>query len=119
MIRYNLPLIMVRCLLLTILIETVFAFILGIRKKKDYINIILVNVLTNPLVASLTFACNIFCGLNARNVLEMILEILVVITEGIVYYKYFNYKKINPFIVAILLNMMSYGLGIVLNSILY
>ena len=46
----NLPLILVRCLLLTIIIELVVALILSVRDKKDILNIILVNVLTNPVV---------------------------------------------------------------------
>lgn len=116
---YNLPLIMLRCLVLTVLIETIVAIILGVRKKKDILNIVLANIITNPPLVSSTFACNIFFGLQARNILEAILEISVVFIEGFIYYKYLDYKKINPFILALLLNVASYGLGEVYNYIFY
>ena len=116
---YNLPLIMARCLILTIIVEVLFAIILGVRKKKDILNITLANAITNPPLVSLTFACNLFFGLNARMILEYILEILVVFIEGFIYHKYLNFKKINPFVLALLLNIASYGLGIIYNYIFY
>jgi hypothetical protein len=116
---YNLPLIMARCLILTVLCETIFAIIIGVRKKRDIVNIILVNIMTNPPLVSITFACNIFYGIQARNILLTILEIAVVFIEGFVYYKYLDFKKINPFILALLLNAVSYGMGELYNYIFY
>ena len=53
MIINDLPIIMVKCLLCTIIIEVIVGLIIGIRDKKYIINITLVNVLTNPVVVSL------------------------------------------------------------------
>ena len=50
MLIKDIPFIMFKCLFLTILIETIFSFFIGLRKKKDIINVILVNVITNPIV---------------------------------------------------------------------
>lgn len=116
---YNLPLIMLRCLSLTALVETIFAIIFGVRKKKDILNIVLANIITNPPIVSITFACNIFFGLQIRNIILIILEIMVVFIEGVIYFKYLDYKKINPFILALLLNLLSYGFGELYNFILY
>ena len=50
----ELPIVMARCLFFTILIELIVALILKVRDKKDILNIILVNTMTNPLLVSLT-----------------------------------------------------------------
>ena len=46
MLLYALPKIMIICLISTLLIECTIAFILGIRNKKDILNVFLVNVLS-------------------------------------------------------------------------
>ena len=117
--KYNIIFIMIRCLLLTIVIESLFAIILGVRKKKDILNIILANIVTNPLVVSITFAMNFFYGLKIRNIAEGILEIVAVLVEGLMYHQYLNFKKINPFVLSLGLNIISYGFGIIYNLIFY
>ena len=41
MILDNLPIIMIKCLLFTIAIECIIGYIIGVRDKKDLLNIIL------------------------------------------------------------------------------
>ena len=53
-----LPYVMIVCLIFTVLIEITTALILKINKKKDLLNIVLVNIMTNPLVVALIFFIN-------------------------------------------------------------
>ena len=111
---YELPYYMAKCLILTILIETLFAFILGYRKK-DFLNVILVNIVTNPIVSTVPVYFNVKYGLFERNISLYTLEILTLLIEGFVYKKYMTNKKINPFILSLLLNFSSYFIGILIH----
>ena len=108
MLINELPKIMIECLLLTIIFELTVSIIIGVRNKKDILNIILVNILTNPLVVTIPVYFNVKYGLLERNISLYILEIITVITEGYIYKKVLNYKKINPFVISLVLNLSSY-----------
>ena len=118
MLISDLPKVMVISLACTIVIEVSIAFILGYRRK-DLINVLLVNVLTNPLLNSSIVAINVYWGLKARNICLYIFEILVVIVEGFIYQKYLDRRKINGYILSLILNIASYGLGLLINEIIY
>ena len=79
--------------------------------KKDFLNVALVNIMTNPLVVIISIYIGLKCGIFYRNIFLVVLEILVVITEGYVYSKYLDYKKINPYLLSLLLNLLSYFIG--------
>jgi hypothetical protein len=111
----DLPIIMIRCLLLTIVIEIIVGIIVGVRDKKDFINILLVNVLTNPLVVSLPIYLMIRYGPKARYISLGVLEVLAVLVEGFIYHKVLKYKKINPYVLSLILNLSSYLIGEVIN----
>lgn len=117
--RYNFVLQILISLIITIIFELLSSFIIGIRKKKDYLNIILVNFLTNPLLNGIVLFVNIYYGILYRNIVLYILEILVVIIEGLIYKKYLIFKKINPYLVSFILNISSYGLGLLVNKLIY
>lgn len=112
----NLPLILVRCLLLTILIEGVTALILGVRSKKDLLNTVLVNLITNPVVVFSVFTVGYFFGNRVRMPLEYAEEIAVVLIEGLIYNKVMDYRKINPFLLSLILNGASYACGFIFNK---
>lgn len=101
-------------LILTIIFEASFAFILGVRSKKDFINIILVNIATNPLINTIMIPVDLRCSYYLRKGILIFLEIMVVLVEGLIYKKYLEYRKINPFILSLLLNLFSYGVGIMI-----
>lgn len=115
MLINDLPLIMLRCLVLTIIIEVIVGLILKINNKKDIINIILVNFITNPIVVSIPVYINIKFGLLERNICLIILELLTLFIEGFIYKKVFNYKKINPYLISLILNISSYLIGEIIN----
>ena len=111
----ELPIVMVRCLILTILFETVLAFILKVRDKKDLLNVVLVQVITNPIVVSFPFVILLLKGIRYYQPTIYILEVITVIVEGFIYYKVLNYRKINPFLLSLILNGSSYLIGEILN----
>ena len=110
--------VMLICLVSTIIIEVSIAFILRYRRK-DLINVLLVNLLTNPLLNSSVIAINYFYGLKARNICLYIFEVLVVLIEGFIYSKYLERKKINGYLLSLILNIASYVIGLLINKIIY
>lgn len=114
----ELPLIMLICLSSTIVIELIMSLLLGIRNKKDILNVILVNIMTNPLVVSIHMYIT-YNRLFNTTISIIILEILVVLTEGFAYKKVLTFNKINPYILSLILNISSYFIGKLLNNIIY
>ena len=57
--------------------------------------------------------------LKARNIALIILEVLVVFVEGFIYQKYLKKRNINGYLLSLLLNISSYGLGLLINEIIY
>ena len=117
MIINKLPFIMLKCLICTIIIEIVIALILKIKDKKDLINILLVNILTNPIVVSIPVLILFIYGKKYSYITLYILEIITVITEGFIYKKVLKYKKINPYLISLILNLGSYLIGEIINRI--
>ena len=106
------------CLLLTIIIELLVAYILKVNNKMDLLNILLVNILTNPIVVSTTNLISINYGSTIGYIYLYTLELIVVFIEGFIYKKYLNYKKINPYILSLILNVSSYLGGLIINTII-
>lgn len=95
---------------LTILIEWGLSFIF-IKNKKDRKVVILAQILTNPALNFLLLLNYNFFKLNDI-LLLVLLELLIVVIEGLVYKNYFNQKpKINPFLLSIILNAVSFLVG--------
>ncbi len=115
----DLPIYIGFSLVVTVVIEVLGSLILGVRKKKDILNVILVNVLTNPVVVISSFLVNIFGGLVLRNGVLLVLEVLVVIVEGLIYKKYLEFSKIKPFVLSGILNLVSWGLGVLINNMAF
>ena len=111
----NFLLIIVKCLIYTIIIELLVALILSVRDKKDLIYVVLVNIITNPIVVSSTIFINSKFGYSVKNIALYSLEILAVLVEGFIYLKKLKYKKLNPFILSLLLNLSSYLIGGIIN----
>lgn len=112
------PLIMLICLSSTIVIELIMSLLLGIRNKKDILNVILVNIMTNPLVVSILMYIT-YNRLFNTTISIIILEILVILTEGFTYKKVLTFDKINPYVLSLILNISSYFIGRLLNNIIY
>ena len=114
----ELPLIMLICLSSTIMIELIMSLLLGIRNEKDILNVILVNIMTNPLVVSILMYIT-YNRLFNTTISIITLEILVILTEGFTYKKVLTFDKINPYVLSLILNISSYFIGGLLNNIIY
>ena len=119
MIGLNMPFIMARCLFLTIIVECVIGFATGIRNKKDFLNIVLVNFVTNPVVVTIPVFFNLKYGIFERRICLLILEIIAVLFEGFVYKKFLLFRKINPFLLSLILNVSSFITGEIINYYIY
>lgn len=91
---------------LTVVLEVLTAFLLGIRRPKQLLLVVLVNVLTNPLL-------HLFAGLLYR-VLPMsvihvliyaVLEPLVILTEGRIYEM--GLEVSHPYRVSFIMNLVT------------
>lgn len=111
---WHIPLEMLRCVLMTMAVETFLAFLLKYRKK-DLLLVTLVNILTNPLVTGISFFCVIMFGRKTLGFAVFILEAAVFVTEGLVYRKFLIKRKPNPFLLSFILNSSSYILGELFN----
>ena len=112
------PYYMIRSLIITLIAELSIAIILKIKNKKDILNIILVNLLTNPLLNAIIIYINVFYSIKARNISLIFLEILVIFIEGFIYKKVLEYKKINAYLLSLILNLGSCVLGTIINNFL-
>ena len=65
----DLPKIIIYSLIITLIIECLIGLILKYRKK-DLLNIFLVNILTNPLLNAIIGSVNYYFGLKIRNIIK-------------------------------------------------
>ena len=75
--------------------------------------------MTNPIVSILPFYTNLRFGIIERNIILVILEIFAFALEGLVYTKWLKYKKINGYVLSLTLNVSSFVIGSIINSIIY
>lgn len=119
MIINDLPKVMLICLLLTIIIEVLVSLVLRVQDKKDIINIILVNVLTNPSVVVFPYIIGLYYGITYRYILLIILELYAFFMEGFIYKKVLKYKKINCYLLSLILNLSSYFIGDIIGKLIW
>ena len=114
----QLPLIMLRALALTILIECAAAWLLGVRTKRDQTIVVLANCLTNPLVVSLGAATQVFIGLSAVRPVTLVMEAAAWAAEGTVYKRTLVSDR-SPYVLSLVCNLASYLIGEVLNRYVF
>ena len=99
-------------LLITVLIETVTGFIFGVRKQKEYLLIVLANIMTNVTVNYINLLLFKIIDNSGRVILYTVLEILVVLTEFIIYRRDLKSVK-HPFLYSLAANTASFAGGII------
>lgn len=104
---------------LTVIIELLFAALLKVRSFKDFLNIFLVNLITNPIVVSVINLVDIKC--DASIVLYAIIgmEVLAIISEALIYYKVLKYRHLNPIVLSLVLNALSFFIVDYINVFIY
>lgn len=114
----ELPIWMAICLAITVTIEAAGAFLLGVKDKKGILNVILINVATNPFVVVSTCLVGIFYGSQSRSIYEYAVEAAVVIIEGLFYMKVLKKTKLHPMLLSLVLNAATYGTGLLINIVI-
>ena len=100
-------------LILTIILELLISYMLGIRNKKDFKVVILVNIYTNPFVVFLSNIVQLMNNTLLYYCSVFILEIGAIIIEALLYKKYLK-DAINPIRLSIYSNIFSFCIGIIL-----
>ena len=113
------PFYMARALLLTIVFETGLALILGVRKKRDIAVVVLAQAVTNPVLVITAVLINFRFDITVYYIALAALEISAVAAEGFIYKSVLDYKKINPFLLSLVLNAFSFTAGQILNSFVF
>ena len=98
------------CLILTIVIEMLGAFLLGVRKKQLWY-VLLAQIMTNPLVVSVPIYAGFKYGWAAQLCTLIFFEIFAVVSEAILYKKTIQNLKIKPIPFSLILNIASYFIG--------
>lgn len=99
-------------LLLTLLLEWIFALAWGLRGKKVFLLVTLVNIVTNPAAVLTYWLYGIFIG-KALAAVQICIEIVVVTAEALIYRSFaqeesFGLKR--PVWFAVLANGLSWGI---------
>lgn len=96
----------IKPLLLTIILEGVVAYIMGLRSSKEQILVALVNIITNPLLVYVSLFLMYHEGIQTGRVLTyLVLEPLVILVEYLIYRSCL--KNRNCFVLSLILNIIS------------
>lgn len=103
---------LINSFLLTMIIEFIIVKIFLI-KKKIFISVLLVNLLTNPLVV---YLYNLMLIFNFKNILlvTIFMEIVVAIVEGIAYKYLLNISWKKAIGISIIANVFAYLIGLII-----
>ena len=111
-------LVFVEALALTLVIELTVALLLKVRNKYDIVYIALINCVTNPLINVIYAGIIIFFkipeGHFIRYIAVFILELFVWLSEGLLFKKMLEYKKLPGLLLSLILNLTSFLLGLVI-----
>ncbi len=116
-------------LVLAVVIELSLAYALGVRGKRNFGVMLNVNCITNPIIVTLAFLMIQALGNGfLTRLLELPLEAIVVFVEGVVYARMLRSTEaddsgkreilpMNPFRLSLILNVVSFGVGVLLDVI--
>lgn len=96
---------------LTLVLESIFGLIWGVKGKRDWLLLLLVNVVTNPIVVTLHYCVSTFWGFT------IVLEVFAVVAEWLAYRKW-GRTTCPAFLFALCANCFSYFSGLLINLVL-
>ena len=99
-------------LLLTLLLEWLAAFVWGMRGKKTFLLVTLVNIVTNPAAVLTYWLYGMYCE-KALFVVQFGIEIVVVTAEALIYRSFAKEKSFGikrPVWFALFANGLSWGM---------
>lgn len=96
----------------TVILESAAAYKMGMRKRKNYLLLFLINMLTNPLTVLLYLLMSVYTEI-ASAVIQIVLEICVVSAEGMIFRRCISQMENNPWIFSLKINLFSYLTGVI------
>lgn len=108
---------MVSALTATIVLECFVALLCGVKSGDDYLEIVQINCITNPVVNVVMTALTVYLELagSQYRIVMILLELAVVFVEYLFYRKRLVYSKINLLLFSFLLNGVSWLTGQLVN----
>lgn len=100
-------------LTLTLIIELGAALLCGVRARKDFLLVFLVNVLTNPPLALTLDLFYLAKGLPPWYLVAA-LELSAVGIEALLFYRRLQYTRLPPLLLSLVLNAISFFGGMLL-----
>ena len=99
--------------MLTVLIESLSAFLAGLRGRRNYGLLFLVNTFTNPLAVLLVYVLYRYTPLLMFPA-QIIVEAAVFLTEGLIFRQCVDSEKCgdsyrNPWILSLIVNLVSFA----------
>lgn len=95
-------------LLLTLVLESLFALLWGIKGRRDWLLLLLANAVTNPIVVTLYYC------ISSRWTFVIVLEVCAVLAEWLAYRRWG--KTLRPALLfSLCANCFSYFSGFLLN----
>lgn len=107
-----LPYALALSLVLTLVLEGLFGLIWGIRGRRDWLLLLLVNVVTNPIVVTLHYCVTSFWGFT------LLLELAAVCAEWLAYRAWSRTAR-PTFLFSLCANAFSYFGGLLINLLLW
>ncbi len=108
-------------LILTLAAECIIAFILGVRGVRQFIVIILMNLITNPLINTVLRLVYDKLDLNRvmLYILILILELAVVLSEGFLLAILAGRLPLKPMRFSFVLNLSSFIAGLIVSVLIW
>lgn len=97
-------------LLIVLVTEIAVSISFGAKTAKQLVIVALVNIITNPAVVLTALCLTIYLN-QWRNIGIVILEIFAVITEGFIFSKFKTFGRKNPYLISMVMNMVSFMTG--------
>ena len=105
-------------LLFTLLLEWFFAFVWGVRGKRTFCLVTLVNIATNPAAVLSYWLYGIYFG-KSLPVAQVCIEIAVITVEALIYRSFAREESVKlkrPVLFAVLANGLSWGIIFLCNK---
>ncbi len=97
--------------------ELPISFAMGARTARKIITVVLINIITNPTVVLSALCMTLFFA-KWQNIGVLILELFVFFVEGFMFSKFKIFGKRNAYLASLLLNIVSFVVGEVINIFL-
>ena len=101
---------------MTLVFELAYALLWGIRGTREFIPVVLVNVLTNPIVVFVYYFVWFRRLPVSRGLVTLLMEAWAVVTEALLYRKYSPAIR-RPWLFSLSANAVSFAAGELINGL--